>query len=167
MTDAVTLQQEWMDTFNKLQQLSDELGVGDPFNYNRGREIHTAFTLGLTVSQTLSGADAYLNGKPVELKSTITKSIKATYNGISVQPTWDEQEDYLINDKIGKYVYHYFTRYEGSKLVEAWRMDSNTALSLLLPKLKKTYSSTLTRKDPRLNASLSKKEIEAYAERII
>lgn len=163
----MTLQQEWIDTFNKLQQLSDSLNVGDPFNYNRGREIHTAFTLGLTVSETLSGADAYLGVQPVELKSTITKTIKATYNGISVQPTWDEQEDYLINEKIGKYAYHYFTRYEGSKLVEAWRMDGNTVLSILLPKLKAKYTTTLTRKDPRLSASITKKEIESYAERII
>ena len=83
----MTTQQEWLDTFNKLQELSDQLNVGDPFNYNRGREIHTAFILGLTISDTLSGADAYLDGQPVELKSTITKTIKATYNGISVQPT--------------------------------------------------------------------------------
>lgn len=160
-------QQEWIDTFNKLQQLSDELNVGDPFNYNRGREIHTAFTLGLTVSHTLSGADAYLGNKPVELKSTITKNIKATYNGISVQPSWEEQEAYLINEKIGKYAFHYFTRYEGSKLVEVWRMEGDIVLSLLLPKLRKTYSSTLTRKDPRLSASLTKKEIESFAERIM
>jgi hypothetical protein len=163
----MTLQQEWIDTFNKLQQLSDSLNVGDPFNYNRGREIHTAFTLGLTVSQTFSGADAYLGDQPVELKSTTTKTIKATYNGISVQPTWDDQEDYLINEKLGKYVYHYFTRYEGSELVEAWRMDCADVLSILLPKLKESYKTTLTRKDPRLGATITKKEIESYAERII
>ena len=163
----MTTQQEWLDTFNKLQELSDQLNVGDPFNYNRGREIHTAFNLGLTVSDTLSGADAYLDGKPVELKSTITKTIKATYNGISVQPTWEEQEDYLINDKIGKYCYHYFTRYEGSKLVEAWRMDGDTVLSILLPKLRKQYESTVNRKDPRLSAQLNKGEINKYAVRIV
>lgn len=160
-------QQEWIDTFNKLQQLSSDLNVGDPFNYNRGREIHTAFTLGLTISQTLSGADAYLDSDPVELKSTITKSINATYNGISVHPTWEEQERYLIEDKLGKYKYHYFTRYEGSKLVEAWRMPAETVLALLLPKLDKQFHSTTTRKDPRLSATITKTEINKYATRLI
>ena len=163
----MSTQQEWLDTFNKLQELSDQLNVGDPFNYNRGREIHTAFTLGLTISDTLSGADAYLDGQPVELKSTITKTIKATYNGISVQPTWEEQEDYLINEKIGKYAFHYFTRYEGSKLVEAWRMSSDDVLALLLPKFHKQYASSNARKDPLLGQSITKGEITKYAVRIV
>ena len=102
-------------------------------------------------------------GEPVLSK----KSIKATYNGISVQPTWEEQEDYLINEKIGKYAYHYFTRYEGSKLVEAWRMSSDDVLSILLPKLHKQYQSTANRKDPRLSGQLNKGEITKYGVRIV
>lgn len=161
-----TLTQEWLDTFNKLQELSTSLGVGDPFNYNRGREIHTAFILGLTVSSTLAGADAYLDDKPVELKSTIG-DLKATYNGVSVQPTWEEQERYLTDDKIGKYHYHYITRYEGSELVEAWRLSWDTVLGLLLPKFKKQYHTHRVVKDPRLGAQLNKKEIKLYGECII
>lgn len=160
-----TLQQEWVNKFNELQHLSDKLGVGDPFNYNRGREIHTAFELGLEVSDTLSGADAYKDGKPVELKSTIG-SLKATYNGVSVQPTWKEQEDYLVNEKIGKYCYHYITRYEGSVLTEAWRLTGEDVLSILLPKFKKQYHTKRQVKDPRASARITKKEIEAYGERI-
>ena len=84
--------------------MSNELNVGDPFNYNRGREIHTAFTLGHTVSDTsgcvrISMSDAYENGSPIEYKSTIG-TLKATYNGVSVQPSWEDQAEYLCNDKI-------------------------------------------------------------------
>ena len=162
-----SLQQEWLKTFDKLQKLSDELQVGDPFNYNRGREIHTAFKLGLTVSKTLAGADAYLDDEPVELKSTIN-ALSALYNGISVQPSWEEQEDYLVNQKIGKYRYHYITRYKGSELVEVWRLSGDDVLSILLPKLKNDFlsKSTGTQKDPRLSARLGKKEIKTYGERI-
>ncbi len=162
-----SLQQKWLETFDELQKLSDELQVGDPFNYNRGREIHTAFKLGLTVSNTLAGADAYLDGEPVELKSTIN-ALGATYNGISVQPSWEEQEDYLVNCKIGKYKYHYITRYEGSELVEVWRLSGDDVLAILLPKLKKDYvrKTSGNHKDPRLSASLGRKEITTFGERI-
>lgn len=164
--NQMTLSQQWLEAFDKLNQLSEQLNVGDPFNYNRGREIHTALKLGLTISPTLSGADAYLGDDPVELKSTITKSIKATYNGISVQPSWEEQEKYLINEKIGKYKYHYITRYNGSKLEEVWRLSGDDVLSILLPKLRTQYHSVATRKDPRLGASLTKKEIITLGESI-
>ena len=42
-----------------------------------------------------------------------------------------------------KYKYHYITRYEGSKLVECWRLDSNDVLALLLPKFRKQYHSVM------------------------
>ena len=157
----MTLNQEWLDCFNKLQSLSDQLNVGDPFNYNRGREIHTAITLGLEVSDTLSGADAYKDGDPVELKSTIGK-LKATYNGVSVQPTWEEQERYLVEDKIGKYKYHYICRYEGSKLAECYVLSGDDVLSILLPKFHKQYHQERNAKDPRLGQQLNASEIRKY-----
>lgn len=160
-----SLQQQWLDAFNQLQELSNQLKVGDPFNYNRGREIHTTFILGLTISDTLAGADAYLGDKPVELKSTIGP-LQATYNGVSIHPTWEEQERYLIEDKLGKYPYHYITRYEGSELVEAYRLTSDDVLSLLLPKFKKQYHTKRVVKDPRANAKLTGNEIKTYGERI-
>ena len=161
-----TLEQEWLDTFNKLQELSNQLNVGDPFNYNRGREIHTAFMLGHSVSESLAGADAYQEGEPVEYKSTIG-SLKATYNGVSVQPTWEDQVDYLVYDKIGKYKYHYITRYDGSELVECWCLTSDDVLALLIPKFRKQYHASNARKDPRLSASLNAKEIKKFGKRII
>ena len=161
----MTTQTDWLNAFAELQCLSNELGVGDPFNYNRGREIHTAFTLGLRVSDTLSGADAYIDGQPVELKSTIG-NLKATYNGISVQPTWDEQVEYLATKKIGKYKYHYIVRYDADKLVEAYRLLADDVMMLLLPKFKKQYHNTKVKADPRLGAQLTKEEILTYGERI-
>ena len=158
------LQQEWLDTFDKLQELSTQLDVGDCFNYNRGREIHTCFTLGIQVSPTLSGSDGVDKDGECELKSTIGKKITASYNGISVFPTWEEEVDYLINDKIGKYTNHYITRYNGSRMVECYKMKGDDVLMLLLPKLRKQYHSKSTRKDPRLSATLSTKEIQSYGE---
>jgi hypothetical protein len=162
---TTTLQQDWLKAFYKLQELSDSLEVGDPFNYNRAREIHTAFLIGLSVSSTLAGADAYDTDGEAELKST-TGKLKATYNGISVLPSWEEQEEYLTNEKIGKYSNHYITRYEGSNLVECWKMKGEDVLMLLLPKLKKQYHSSKSRKDPRLSTSLGAVEIRTYGELI-
>ena len=163
---TMTSTQEWLDCFNKLQELSDKLGVGDPFNYNRGREIHTALTLGLQISDTLSGADAYKNGEPVELKSTIG-SLKATYNGVSVQPSWEEQERYLVEDKLGKYKQHYICRYEGSNLAECYVLSSDDVLAILLPKFKKQYHSKRNAKDPRLGQQINAKEIKQFGFRVV
>lgn len=162
-----TLESQWLEAFDKLQELSNELNVGDPFNYNRGREIHTALTLGLTVSNTLAGADAYLNGEPIELKSTIGNTIKAAYNGVSVQPTWEEQERYLVEEKIGKYKHHYICRYDGSELVECYVLSSDDVLALLLPKFHKQYHSKRNAKDPRLGQHLNAKEIKQYGFRVV
>jgi len=160
------LTQRWLNSFNELQTLSNELGVGDPFNYNRGREIHTALTLGLTISPTLSGADAYYNGNPVELKSTIG-SLKATYNGISVHPTWQEQEEYLVNKKLGKYKQHYICRYNGAMLEEVWMLSSDDVLAILLPKFHKQYHSNRNAKDPRLGQQINATEIKKFGTRVV
>ena len=159
-------QEQWLHCFNQLQTLSTELGLGDCFNYNRGREIHTAFKLGLTVSDTLAGADAFEDGKPVELKSTIG-ALKGVYNGVSVQPTWDEQVEYLINKKIGCYYHHYITRYDNGVLCEVYRLSGDDVLALTLPKFKKQFHSTNVRKDPRLSATINSKEIKQFGTRVI
>lgn len=158
--------EQWLHCFNQLQELSTDLRLGDVFNYNRGREIHTAFKLGLTISDTLAGADAYENNKPVELKSTIG-ALKGVYNGVSVQPTWDEQVDYLINKKIGCYHHHYITRYDNGVLCEVYRLTGDDVLALTLPKFNKQFHSTNARKDPRLSATINAKEIKLVGERVI
>ena len=113
----MTPEQKFQELFEQMYQLCDEQGWGDPFSYARSREIHLAGLLGHTVADTYSGADAIDEDGECEYKSTIAKSINGTYNGISVQDTWEEQERYLIEDKLGKYANHYIARYDEGKVV--------------------------------------------------
>ena len=173
ITNGVTLtaaQQRYLDAFAALYEAAEEMNAGDPMSYARSREIHLACILGHSVADTYSGADAYeQDGTPVEYKSTIGKNISATYNGISVQPTWEDQEAYLIEHKIGCYPRHYYARYEGAQVVEVWVMDSDTVLSLLLPKAEKQYSTKRNgkAKDPRIGVTLSSSEIRKFGRRIV
>ena len=160
----MTPEQKFQQLFEEMYSLCGEQGWGDPFSYARSREIHLAGLLGHTVADDYSGADAFdEDGKPLEYKSTIAKNINGTYNGISVQDTWEDQEEYLINSKIGKYDNHFIARYEDGKVVEVWRLSGDDVLSILLPKLKKDWNRKINgnHKDPRLSATLSKKEIYA------
>ena len=92
-----------------------------------------------------------------------------TYNCISVQNTWEEQERYLIEEKLGKYSNHYIARYEGGKVVEVWKLTGNDVLVILLPKLKKDWERKIhgKHKDPRLSGNLTKKEIQQFGTRIV
>ena len=72
--------------------------------------------LGHKVADDYSGEDAIDEDGGCEYKSTIGKSVNGTYNGISVQDTWELQEKYIIEDKIGKYQNHYYARFKGVKL---------------------------------------------------
>ena len=120
-----------------MLEACDENGWGDPFSYARAKEIDIAIQLGHKVSDTLSGADGYDEDGGCEYKSTIGKNINGTYNGISVQPTWSEQVEYLKNEKIGKYKNHYIARFDKGNIVEVWKLDGKTVLNILLPKLEK------------------------------
>ena len=167
ITDA---QQRYLDAFAALYEAAEELQAGDPMSYARSREIHLACLLGHTVADTYSGADAYeADGTPVEYKSTIGSTISATYNGISVQPTWEDQEEYLIEHKIGCYARHYYARYDGAQVAEVWVMDADTVLSLLLPKAQKQYATKRNgkAKDPRIGVTISAGEIRKYARRLV
>ena len=163
-------QQKYLSAFSALYEAAEELQAGDPMSYARSREIHMACLLGHTVADTYSGADAFLpDGTPVEYKSTIGKTISATYNGISVQPTWEEQESYLIDHKIGCYPQHFYARYEGATVAEIWVLDSDAVLSLLLPKAQKQYATKRNgkAKDPRIGVTLSASEIRQHGTRIL
>jgi len=154
--------------FEVLGYTCKEYGYGDPYNYARPKEIMTALELGHTMAPTFSGADAYNEaGRPVEYKSTTEKKIKATYNGVSVQQTWPEQRKYLTEEKIGKYSEHYFTRFSDcGEIEEIWKASGADVLNLLLPKFKKQYFSESIRKDPRLGATLTNKQITTIGEKI-
>ena len=148
--------------FERMADVCVENNWGDPHSYARGKEIHLAGTLGHEVSSTLSGADGFDEDGECEYKTTTTKSIKGSYTGISVQPSWEEQVEYLLKEKIAKYKNHYMARYDGGKVVELYKLPGMVVFDILLPKLKKKYPTILTKKDPRLSATLTQKEIYTH-----
>jgi len=166
---TVTPEQKFQQLFEQMYELCEEQGWGDPFSYARSREIHLAGILGHKVAETYSGADAIDEEGEAEYKSTIANKINGTYNGISVQETWEDQEDYLINNKLGKYSNHYIARYDGGKVAEIWKLSSDSVLQVLLPKLRKDWIRKISgnHKDPRLSATITSKEIFEFGERIL
>lgn len=164
----MTPEQKFQRLFEEMYNLCQEQSWGDPFSYARSREIHMAGVLGHQIADTYSGADATDEDGGAEYKSTIAKSINGTYNGISVQDTWEEQERYIIEDKIGKYANHYYARYDGGKIAEIWKLDAQTVLNILLPKIKKQYPNKKKgfSKDPRIGVTISNKEIKSNGTKI-
>lgn len=155
--------QEYRKLYERMAQLCEEQGWGDPFSYARSKEIYAATVLGHTVADTFSGADAVnQDGDEVEYKSTIGKTCKGSYTGISVQETWQEQERYLFEEKLAKYPEHFYNRFEDGRLVESWKMSGIDVYDNLLPKLKKAYTTVLSKKDPRLSANITWAEIKKY-----
>ena len=154
----------FMELYKKMYDICTKNNWGDPFSYARSKEIYMANFLKHKVAETYSGADGIDCDGECEYKSTIDKNIKATYNGISVQETWDEQIYYLKNKKIAKYKNHYFARFDEGSIKEIYKMNGDKVLELLLPKLKKQFEKENKGKDPRLGASLCKNEIVCNSE---
>jgi len=152
----------------EADKLARKANLGDIFSYSRVKEVLIAEQLGHSINTEYSGADGFdKSNRPCEYKSTVGRRIQATYNGISVQPTWEEQENYLRNKKIGKYPFHYYARFEGTTIAELWKLKAEDVLTILLPKLKKSYETTLSRKDPRLGYTIPTSQIRKYGERLI
>ena len=164
-----TPEQQYQELYEQLYTLCADQGWGDPFSYARSREIHMAGILGHKINDDYSGADAFDENGGCEYKSTIAKSINATYNGISVQDTWEDQERYLIEDKIGKYRNHYYARYEGAEVAEIWKLIAPNVLDIVLPKVKKQYPKKRSgnAKDPRIGVTVSRKEIYQMGEQVL
>ena len=157
----------------RIAELAEELfaecmkhDMGDPFVPGRLQEIIMAHKLGHRISETLAGADAYDQDGACEYKSTIKPNITGAYKGISKLPTWGEQVEYL-NEKIAGCTNHYIARFENGILVEAWTLKGINVLNILLPRLRKQYISEKHKKDPRLAATLSMRDIYKYGERVI
>ena len=169
MNTTTTPELLYQALYEQLYNLCEDQGWGDPFSYARSREIHMAGILGHRIADDYSGADAFDEEGGCEYKSTIGKHINATYNGISVQDTWEEQERYLIEDKIGKYTHHYYARYEGGKIAEVWRLHCLDVLKIALPKAKKQYPKKRAgnAKDPRIGITISRREIYQYGVQVI
>ena len=157
----------YIELYEELHKLCMDNGWGDPFSYARSREIHLANTLNHTISDTLSGADAIDEDGECEYKTTVGKNISATYNGISVKSTWDEQLKYLEEQKICKYKNHYFARYEDSKIVEVYKMNCSKVIEGLLPNLKNQFHKEKKGADPRLGYTLTKNYIVNNSIKII
>ena len=155
-----TDRQIFNELYKQMYDICKKNNWGDPFSYARSKEIYMANFLKHKISETYSGPDGIDCDGFCEYKSTITKNIKATYNGISVHKTWDEQLEYLSKQKIGKYKNHYIARFDDGEIKEIYKMDGNKVLELLLPKLKKQYFNVNKGKDPRLGASLSQTDIK-------
>ena len=160
-------EQEYKQLFERMAQLCDEQGWGDPFSYARSKEILAAISLGHKVATTFSGADAFdKQGRPLEYKSTTGEKCKGSYTGISVQPTWEQQDKYLREEKIVPYR-HYYNRFKDGKLVESYEMDGEKVYKILKDKLEKSYPTALNKKDPRLSANITWGEIEANGHRVL
>jgi len=163
-----TPEQEFYELYERMGKLCVENNWGDPFSYSRGKEIYIAATLGHKVAESYSGPDGFEESDdPAEYKSTIGKNINATYNGISVQETWDDQYEYLRDKKIGCYPNHYFARFENYGISELYTAKGKKVLDILEPKLHKSFTSRNHRKDPRLGATLSKTDILKISKKII
>jgi len=170
MSDNLTPKQQFQKCWETMYQICKHNEWGDPFNYSRGKEIIIANFLGHTVAPSLAGADAYEDADmniPVEYKSTINKNIQATYNGISIQETWEKQLEYLKNEKICKYKNHYYARFEEGKIVEIYKMTGDMVYEHIIPKLKTQFFREKKGKDPRLGTTISKKFIINNAEKLL
>jgi|TARA_B110000967_G_scaffold203880_1_gene245309 hypothetical protein len=160
--------QEFNWCSQRLSKLCDENTWGDHFGPGRAREIMMANFLGHKVALKTSGADAYENGdEPVEYKSTMQNNISATYNGISVQETWEKQVEYLNNEKICKYKNHYYARFNGGKIVGMYKMGCDKVIEYLLPRLKRQFDKEKKGKDPRLGVTITKKYIINNSEKLL
>ena len=163
----MTPEQEFKKLFERMYELCQENNWGDPFSYARSREIHIAGTLGHEISPTLSGADGIDESGECEYKSTIGKNIQGAYNGISVQPSWEDQVKYLEEKKILKYPNHYFARYNGGKIAEIYRLTGRQVFDIIVPKLKKQFPNASGKKDPRLGTTVTKNEILQHGVKIL
>tara|TARA_R110000796_G_scaffold10590_1_gene35194 strand:+ start:84 stop:581 length:498 start_codon:yes stop_codon:yes gene_type:complete len=164
----MTPEQKFQQLYQEMAKLCDQQGWGDFSAYARSREIYAATVLGHTIANTFSGADAInQQGEEVEYKSTTAKNCQGCYTGVSVQPTWEEQERYLLEEKIAKYPEHYYNRFEDGHLVESWVILGDVVHQTLLPKFKKRFSTILRKKDPRLSATITWGEIRKLGKKVL
>ena len=163
-------EEKFAKIYKEMADLCEENGWGDPFSYARAKEIYAACALEHSVATTFSGADAFnKKGEEVEYKSTTDENIRGSYTGISVQPTWEKQVEYLKEEKILKYPEHYFNRFENGELVESWRLTGQQVYNILLPKIEKKFRNPKREKkaDPRLSANVCMTEIKKYGTKVL
>ena len=168
MTNNTVTLKKITEHLTKADELARQLGLGDIYSYSRVKEVLIANKLGHTVNTEYSGADGFEpDGRPAEYKSTVSNKIQATYNGISVQKTWNEQVEYLTKDKIGKYDNHYFARFVGTNIAEIWKLKAQDVLNSLIDKLKGKFDTIRHKKDPRLGYTINSNLIKKYGKQIV
>ena len=166
----MTAEQKFTELYKQMWDLCQENNWGDPFSYARAKEIYATCVLGhkMPGPNIFAGADGINEkGQPVEYKSTTGKKCQGSYTGISVQKNWQQQEKYLVTEKIAKYPEHYYNRFEDGILAESWKMSGKKVLDILLPKLAKKFSTVKNQKDPRLAATVTWSEIKEHGEQVI
>lgn len=162
----LTNEERFVALYKEISDLCANTKWGDPFSYARGKEIYLAGVLGHKVADTYSGPDAFDEDGPCEYKTTIGDKMNATYSGISKQDTIEKQIEYLKTEKIGCYKNHYMARFEEGVLVEVYKIRGDVLLTVLTPKVVANFKTSHKRKDPRLSAVLSEKEIKKYGAKI-
>lgn len=170
----MSLESEYLATFKNFNEAFYNLtGSHDPFNYNRAKEVHFSILLGFKWNKEFNGRDSTdKDGNPVELKSTTQKNIKGSYKGLSVYERYEDFIDYLCK-KYPDNTVHYYSRYEnGMNLVEAYRLENEIVLEILLNKLEKHWDENgdyipSSNKDPRLGADVCMTEIKKYGTKVI
>jgi hypothetical protein len=162
-----SMERRFAELFTEMYSLCRSQGWGDPFSYARAREIYIANVLGHRIHNNFSGPDGHdQEGNACEYKTTTGQKIQGTYNGISYQDTWEKQFDYLKNEKIACYRWHYFARFDGPDIVELWKMDGDKVLELITPSIRKKYWAFKKNKDPRLGVTLTKNQITTFGMKI-
>lgn len=155
-----------------LIKVSNELGLGNLFNFNRGFEIMQSQLLGYVPCQVGGGSDAYKADDPsvtAEFKATEfggytktgkEKSHSFSYNGTSRYDTLSEQKDYCF-DKIMRDSYHYWSiiDYANGNFVKTLKLTSSEVWKALWPKWEKSFYNPGA-KDPRIGGSVSTNELE-------
>jgi len=68
-------EQEYRKLYERMAEICEEQGWGDPFSYARSKEIYAATVLGHQVATTFSGADAFNQAKSTSLR--LRKTLKA------------------------------------------------------------------------------------------
>ena len=130
--------EEVIDAIVNLIDVFNEEGLGDPFGAGRTREAILAEFLDHNIGDDLSGEDAYdENGNEFEYKTGFD------FNGryeVSTYPTWEEQEKYLLNEKIGYYKFHYYATFNRKyEIQKVYRISGDKANKVLIPKFREFY----------------------------
>ena len=156
------------------EEMCDIMNGADWTSYARIREIILAAELGHEVAETYSEEDAVnQKGQKVEYKTTIQNNVQGAYTGISVKNTWEEQLNYLKEEKIGCYPEHYFAKFtKGGKIAEVYVLNGEDVLQLIIPPIKRKFErGGYTKKgtvlaDQRLAHTIGKTNILKYGKRI-